>query len=223
LKKLVKFVDGFDLVEHLFANQITSIDTTNKDFQASRTRYEDRKYWGITFRSKQFLSHPVLSPHDGPIPGHVPTPRFRHPSSARLSVPSSTQPEAILLQYQTTQVGSLGERTVCRRSSICFQRQPHRHLAKVQVRYIAQFPSCNTLPNGNYPPNGCAPPYLPTVLLIQRVTTLFLVITRYRSHPALKTQTFHHPMTFFSSALSITSTEVPTPTTPLNLPVLVFI
>jgi hypothetical protein len=30
-------------------------------------------------------------------------------------------------------------------------------------------------------------------------------------------------MTFFSSALSITSTEVPTPTTPLNLPVLVFI
>jgi hypothetical protein len=70
---------------------------------------------------------------------------------------------------------------------------------KSKFEDIAQFPSCSTLPNGTYTPNGCAPPYSAAH---QRVATLFLAISRYRSHPALRTQTFHHPTTIFLSALS---------------------
>ena len=39
-----QIVDEFEPVEHPFVNQIVSIDTTIRDCQASRTRYEYGRY-----------------------------------------------------------------------------------------------------------------------------------------------------------------------------------
>jgi hypothetical protein len=98
LKKVVKLLTSLTQSSIHSLIKIASIDTTIRDFQASRNRYKDHKYWGVTFKSKQFLLHPILSPYDSPIPSHVPTPSFEHPSSALLSVPPSTQPEAVLVR-----------------------------------------------------------------------------------------------------------------------------